>query len=167
MATTDQDRRVLAPDDPDREPRTRTTEVSACPCNHKRRSRPSRTPASVPLRKRRRRRTTGPEILCCEFEKSWGAHAPSRLRDDEAAPAAQARVPVGASPTDSASAQRTGCCRHLAQDCGEAPQAAREARAVPGKTSEVFGLVQRDEEFSLNQVHASGVTSPSCSAPRV
>ena len=69
-----------------------------------------------------------------------GAHAPSRLRDDEAAPAAQARVPVGASPTNAALARGTQYCKRLVQGCGEAPQPAREARALPRNSCEISEL---------------------------
>jgi len=58
--------------------------------------------------------------------RSWGAHAPSR-------------VPVGASPTVSAPTGPTVGRNQQAHDWGEAPQAAREARALPRRICEISG----------------------------
>ena len=64
------------------------------------------------------------------LHKLWGAHAPSR-------------VSVGASPTDSTMAKPTRCCSPELQGCGEAPQAAREARALPRRTVRYSGQAFR------------------------
>jgi hypothetical protein len=61
------------------------------------------------------------------FHTPRGAHAPSR-------------VPVGASPTGPASTNTSKCFKSQVPDCGEAPQAAREARALPVKECETSGL---------------------------
>ena len=63
--------------------------------------------------------------LAFTFHKIGGAHALSR-------------VPVGASPTGPAAAKRSGCCPFELAGCGEAPPAAREARALPRETWNVF-----------------------------
>ena len=60
------------------------------------------------------------------YHTGRGAHAPSR-------------VIVGTSPTDSAPARAIDVGKPQVHACGEAPQAAREARALPGKASEIFG----------------------------
>src|SRR6266850_5250062 len=62
--------------------------------------------------------------LTCTFRTLRGAHAPSR-------------VPVGASPTDSASSHATKCCLQPVHDCGEAPQPTREARVLPRDAREI------------------------------
>jgi len=60
------------------------------------------------------------------FCSSGGAHAPSR-------------VPVGAPPTEAAA--RAMESTETLEDCGEAPQSARGARALPGRIRREFDLV--------------------------
>ena len=66
-------------------------------------------------------------LLTRMFHKLWGAHAPPR-------------VPVGASPTVWASKAPTVRRKQEVQVWGEAPQTAREARALPKLMCEISGL---------------------------
>ncbi|MBI2946910.1 MAG: hypothetical protein HYY23_04635 [Verrucomicrobia bacterium] len=69
------------------------------------------------------------------FSTSGGAHAPSR-------------VSVGAPPTEQASARSTVCGKRSMKDCGEAPQSAREARALPRRTCNRTALVADIRTYS-------------------
>ena len=63
------------------------------------------------------------------FHRLWGAHAPTR-------------GPLGASPAAAASTATTVWRKQAVYDCGEAPQAAREARALPGSGREIAELIR-------------------------
>ena len=93
------------------------------------------------------------------FHTARGAHAPSH-------------VPVGAPPTVSAAVPTTGCRKQQVQDCSEAPQSAREARALPRKTCEVCELEGRLSLLGPSRREGSGTAgngkvSPSSAARRL